>query len=336
MNNRHSKEETKAYWTEYYSFWNDQIKAWFEGRMNNRNSVLENLYGQHVGNLVFDELPEPYYGFPHKGIKAVALHHNPGISREFQRDECQKYFSHIDDNRGWLIRKFRDKCNCSYQKFVEKYSCFIPKYRSSLPEVDGRVENEICGVRWWQGLVEDAVGNEVKWLGQIYGMELNPDGEPDEMRLHPLEVFVLELCPFHSEDFNPKRNFFSSMKSFIMKRVFEPVIRAVIENDLPFAVARGSKFKKLFEAIGLQCEKEWSHAGNVMGWPKHLFGRKKGENVNRTYRLYRIKDEGGTCARILLTWYSGAYNPPADKFEEVERQIRKYVEENPLTRLGPA
>lgn len=329
MTNRRS--ETLAYWEEYYSFWNDQIRAWFEDRRNNRNSELANLYEKHVRNLVFDELPEPYYGFPHQGVKAVALHHNPGISRDPQIDESQKSFSHIEDNRGWLIRKFRDNCDCSYQTFVKGYSCFIPKYRSRSPEVDGQIENEICGVGWWQGLSRTSVGGEVKWLGQIYGRALNPNNATDETRLNPLEVFDLELCPFHSLNFDPSNSFFNDMIPFVRRRVFEPAIRAVCENDLPFAVARGGKFKKLFEAIGLQCEKEWSHADNVMGWPKHLYGMKMGKNVNRTYRLYRIKDEGGARARILLTWYSGAYDPPTDKFEEVERQIRKYVEENPLT-----
>ena len=345
------RNHDKDYWEKYYEFWDTQIKDWFKERENNCNSELARSYGQHVRGLVFEDLPEPYYGSPDKGVKAVVLHHNPGISTEGSRrntgDERQKYFYHIEDDLGWLIRKFRDKCCCSYHKFVENYSCLIPRYRSRTPEVDGQSEKEICGVKWWQGLSKDLVDNEVKWLAQIYGKIPNPDNKPekaDRARLHPLEVFVLEMCPFHSKDFKVNSKFFKTMRSLLMKQVFGPAIRAVRENDLPFAIARGGKFRDLLEAMGLQCEKEWSHADNVIGWPTHENDRvkdgkvvkKKGENINRTYRLYTIKDDAGVSARILLTWYSGAYNPPTDKFKDVEQLIRQYVSDHPITAVAKA
>ena len=333
MQEQHANYDSMAYWKDYYSFWDAQIREWFNGRQENRNSELAERFNRFVRDLVLDDMPEPYYGFPHKGIKAVALHHNPGISKEGSIrntcDERQKYFSLIDDG-GWLVRKFRDKCDCSYQNFVENYSCLIPGYRSRTPIVDGVEEEEICGVDWWQGLEKSVIGKEVKWLGQIYGMATNPDDKRDATRLHPLDVFVLELCPFHSEDFklHRQKKFLLDMNSYIMERVFKPTIRVVRENNLPFAVARGAKFKNFLESMNLQHEKEWSHKDNVEGWPKTKNNNRK--NTNRTYRLYTIQDDEGEKARLLVTWYQAAYDPPNDGFKQVERLIRDYVQNNPL------
>lgn len=331
------------YWDKYYLFWDTKIKGWFLARKNAcHDSDLEKLYRDLVSGLIYDDLPEPYYGFPHCGVKAVELHHNPGISKVGSTrntgDERQKYYSHIEDGIGWLIRKFRDNCDCSYRKFVERYSCFMPSFRSRNPLVDGERKSEICGVKWWQGLESNSINNEVKWLGQIYGRELNPDDKPDEVRLHPLEVFALELCPFHSGDFKASSRFADELRCFMIKRVFGPAIRAVHENHLPFAVARGSKFKNFFDAMRAEREMEWSHKDNVEGWPKHdrdgvkngKVVKKKGTPINRTYRLYKMNACEGLSARFLVTWYSGAYDPPGDKFKDVERHIRNYVAKHPL------
>ena len=335
MSDRQLGKDTMEYWKEYYAFWDEQIRDWFTCRERDCESMLLRGFKQYVQGLDVDDMPEPYYGLPDNGMKAVVLHHNPAVSKhDSQRNSCdekQKRYSHIDD-AGWLIRKFRDKCDCSYREFVEHYSCFIPRYRSENPEVDGKVEKEICGVKWWQGLQKKTIGGEIKWLGQIYGMSINPDDMPDTERLHPLEVFALEFCPFHSIDFivRNKKSFYSDMKGFVVERIFKPAIRAVRENNLPFAVARGSKFRDFMEGMDLQHEKEWSYTGNISGWPTHKKGDKQGNMINRTYRLYKIDDGEGMCARLLLTWYNGGYNPPSNKFEDVERQIRKYVAENPL------
>lgn len=332
MSDRQSGKDAMEYWKEYYAFWDEQIKDWFTCREKNGESKLLGEFSQYVQGLDVDDMPEPYYGLPDKGIKAVVLHHNPGVSeQDSQRntcDESQKRYSLID-GAGWLIRKFRDNCGCSYHKFVKDYSCFIPRYRSENPVVDGQGEREICGVKWWQGLQEKTIGGEIKWLGQIYGKNINPDDKPDRERLHPLEVFALEFCPFHSSDFRVRNEnfFYGNMKGFVVERIFKPAICAVRENNLPFAVARGSKFREFMQAMDLQHEKEWSYTGNISEWPTN----ENGNMINRTYRLYKIDDGEGKCARVLLTWYSGGYNPPSDKFKEVERQIREYVANNPLT-----
>ena len=202
--------DVSQYWKWYYDFWDDFVRSWFEERRGNlvcteyRN--VANEYRKCVKGLNFDELPEPYYGTPAKVVKAVIINLNPGMSQTDERAESlerEKFYSLKDTYEGKgphvkrsLVIEFADSCNKQYSNFVQKWSCLDPKYRHEKPD--------LCGVKWWQGTLQSKVGGRVEWLGRIYNKDLDVQTSPSGVKdsIHPLEVFALELCPYHSKSFN--------------------------------------------------------------------------------------------------------------------------------------
>lgn len=292
------------YWNEYCQFWNEFVRKWFEGGANPQDEVSK-LYREVVA-FNAGELPDPYLGDPKVGVDAVFLNLNPGMSVrgmygafKGKNLEATKYFSNIDNPDGWLIREFRNAE--SYRQYITKWSCLNPSLRGHEPEV--------CGVDWWQGSDPDTVGGRMKWVRQIYG----------EDQLCPSRVFAPEICPFHSPKFPTSR--LERLIGFIKERVIVPAARAVIENELPFAVAVGKSYAEVLTALGARQEKEWSSKTPMKGWPKN----QSGSPVNRTYGLYSFDVDGVGCARFLVTYAPDGNNPPRADFAPVEAVIRQYA-----------
>ena len=203
----------ETYWDDYYRFWNDFVRKWFESGANPQDEISK-LY-RKVVDFNADELLEPYLGDPQTGVDAVFLNLNPGMSAKGKYGafkgknlDATKFFSNIDNADGWLMQKFRVAAN--YKEYVTEWSSLNPKLRGYEPEV--------CGVDWWQGNDPDKVGGRMKWIRQIY----------DNDQLCPSRVFAPEICPFHSQRFPTKR--LEKLKGFIKDRVIVPAARAVIEN----------------------------------------------------------------------------------------------------------
>ena len=308
----------KVYWNEYYNFWDKFVKNWFESGADPKDEVSR-LYKEIVTceryDFNIDELPEPYQGDPRSGVDAVVLNLNPGMSQighygayKGKDLEATKFYRNIDVSdesvpSGWLIRRFRDEAKCSYRDYVSKLSCLNPELRGHEPEV--------CGVDWWQGNDKDKVGGRMEWIRQIYGKN----------QLCPSRVFAPEICPFHSKSF--PTDDFQKLKSFINKRVIAPTVMAVIENNLPFAVAVGKSYANVLTALGAQMMKEWSYKSPIEGWPSTGFWK-------RTYQLYSINVPNCQSAYIIVTWAKEAYGLPAPEtgengFGRVEKQIYDFV-----------
>ena len=170
-----------AYWEQYYKFWDEFVGAWFSS-MKSQKNIAEQIAMQ-FGNascINLDELPEPYYGKPHEDVDAVFINLNPGMStgNDLKSTKC---FSKLTApyTEGWLIKEFAKTKR--YREYANECSCLDPNLRDHNPEV--------CGVKWWQDLAPKPIGGRMSWVRRIYGKK----------DMCPSKVFALELCPFHSK-----------------------------------------------------------------------------------------------------------------------------------------
>lgn len=297
------------YWNGYYHFWDEWCENWFKARGNDKaaiteeqNNVFYNL--KDSGNLDLNELPEPYLGKPHKGVDAVFLNLNPGMSA---KNENSKFYSHKDDE-GWLIKEFI-RCKCKYSDYLTQWSPLTPKLRGLDPEV--------CGVSWWQGNDPDSVGGRMNWVRRIYGNN----------NICPSRVFALELCPYHSKKWNLDLNDVD-IKDFIINNVFIPAFTAVHENKLPYAIAVGRSIDLLLNDPHVQNELNFHHLSSwtdkrneennsSLEWPRN----KDGYSINRTFNLYTF-NLFGSKVNILVTYAPGGNTTPAISFSQIEDDIR--------------
>ena len=347
---------SKNYWEEYRNFWDSFVEQWFNQRPNEPTDTNTQAIKRWVKELNFDELPEPYLGVPDKGVKAVIINLNPGMSQTDEQEqglERQKFYKLKDIYSGngpfvraSLIKEFSERCQKRYSKFVGKWSCLDPRYRKE--------NTDLCGVKWWQGVNPASIGGRLEWLTRIY--EKEPDVATsihiDRERtgeLNPLEVFALELCPYHSKSFNFKDervfSFDNEAINFIVNHVLQPALKAVIENpSLPFAVAIGKPFAILLEKIGSEgkygiaakLEKEWcDESGDVEDWEWPKAKIKNTYEYRRRYRkycLFVLKDREGRLARFLVCAAPGSNNPPGKDFKKIEdKQILPYIKSTTLT-----
>ena len=300
----------EAYWNEYYKFWDEFVKNWFEQRPNEPTDEVSQAYKRCVKGLEFDELPEPYYGTPKNGVKAVILNLNPGILRCDEHGmslEKQKFYSCRDTYssngpfvRTSLIKEFSDDCNRRYSEFARKWSCLNSNYRQR--------NTDLCGVKWWQGTNPTRIGGKrMPWLQRIY----------QNNNINPEEVLALELCPYHSEGFGfngQDRHARTKLISFIREHVIIPAATAVVESELPFAVAVGKTIAEMLDSGVGTFREEWSYDRTV-NWPH--------DDRRRTYRLYDILDCDGRTAQIVVTWAvrNRGIPAPGRAFMGIEKQI---------------
>ena len=150
----------------------------------------------------------------------------------------------------------------------------------------------------------------MKWVRQIYGKD----------QLCPSRIFAPEICPFHSKSF--PTNGFQELTSFISEHVIVPTVMAVVENNLPFAVAIGKAYAKVLTKLGAHMKKEWSYKSPIEGWPSTGFWK-------RTYQLYSINVPNCRSVYIIVTW-ARAYGLPApeEAFRSIEKQILEFIKSN--------
>ena len=331
------------YWDDFYSSWDKIVKEWYEGQEKNQIDSISNEYSAWIKDLNLHELPTPYLGNPNDGVEAVIIDLNPGGSEligfgkfEGEHADATQDYSNIENDIGWLIRKFRDYAGKSYRRFVEKWSCLNPNLRGNDPWV--------CGVNWWQGYTrgietyegKDRVlieyhkdsntkcrGHRIEWARRIYK---NP-------WMSPAKVFALELCPFHSKEFNAKFNVNScrdELIGFIKKHVLDAVVKATHEGNLPFALGVGSHIGDVLQVLGAELKDRWSHEQHpdAWNWPRWDHGAKRGQLRNRTYSLFTIQSTDGIQGRVLVTSAPGGLSCPAPDFWGVEDCIREFALKN--------
>ena len=319
------RSHDKAYWDKYYKFWDEFVGTWFTSMKSEKNTAeqVAMQFGK-ASCINLDELPEPYYGRPHEDVDAVFINLNPGMSMKYKL-ESTKFFSKLTapSQEGWLVKEF-EKLG-SYRKYADEWSCLDPRLRNHDPEV--------CGVKWWQDLAPKPIGGRMSWVRRIY----------DKTDMCPSRVFALELCPFHSKQWEFDFAEDNNLKDFICEHVIEPAVTATIENDLPFAIAVGASVRDILSYVGAVEEdesKNWSckskhHQRKLNDEElREIWPHPKGKHIVRNYRLYRVHGAKGT-ARMLITWAAGGNTCPQADFRNLERHIRQYVYNNPIgDRIG--
>lgn len=314
-----------AYWDTYYKFWDDFVGAWFASMLSQKDWNIAERIAMQFGNassINLDELPEPYYGKPHEDVDAVFINLNPGMSTD-DILESTKFFSKLTAPypEGWLIKEFAKTKR--YREYANTCSCLDPNLRNHKPEV--------CGVRWWQDLAPKPIGGRMSWVRRIY----------DKANMCPSKVFALELCPFHSRQWDFKLVNDKKLKNFIYEHVIGPAVVATIENNLPFAIAVGASVRDILSYIGATEEEEskkWTCKSHNHRRKLHdeklrdVWPHPNGKLIVRNYRLFRIKCDKGT-ARILVTWAAGGNKCPQTDFNGVEQRIRQYVYDHPISEV---
>lgn len=308
-------------WQKYYDQWDCFVKKWFEQwpNLSSDGGVSEkflrfiqtkNAAGQWE-TLDLNILPTPYLGCPDAGVEAVVMHMNPGLSEiakygkfKGESTDATQSCENIDKPIGWLIREFRDAAKCSYSEFLKAWSCLNPGLGGHDPQV--------CGWEWWN--------SEVKWIRQAYA----------NAQISSSKVFALELCPYHSKRFGIRQRgrFNKELLPFIWEHVIDVAIAAVKDNKLPYAVALGAEFYRIFDRLGFPY-KEWSHekCETSCKWPSNSADKP----TQRSYRLYTATSLDGVKARILVTWAQATGNPPPSRsFKDVEAAIFSYANNNSL------
>ena len=364
----------KKYWNDFYKFWDEFVVNWCSQREKGIETLQDEdsqaLY-EAVNGLVFDELPNPYFGDPRNGVDAVIINLNPGGSEKDENKagtDATQFYSNLKETdkhgngKGWLMWRFVHDAKCSYKRFVGdedkniNWSQLNPELRWHRPEV--------CGVKWWQGLLTEgengdelyegknrkvihssASSQRIEWARRIYN---NP-------WIDPAKVFALELCPYHSKSFD-----FDSKKldddnrnrvfNFIADHVIHPALMAVVESKLDFAVAVGKTTAIYLEQqlkqisggeykIEARLEREWWEGSDDIGswnWPTtndSATGKKR--LTHRKYCLFALRDKDGRMARFLVTAAPGGNTTPGKDFEKkkIESElILKYVRGEPLTK----
>lgn len=319
------RNHDKVYWEQYYKFWDEFVEAWFTSMKSDKNIAEQAAMQFGTASCInLDELPEPYYGKPHEDVDAVFINLNPGMSTEYKL-ESTKFFSKLASpcpDEGWLLKNYVKLG--SYRKYADEWSCLEPELRNHDPKV--------CGVKWWQDIVPRPIGGRMSWVRRIY----------DKLSMCPSKVFALELCPFHSKQWEFNFADDTKLKDFICEHVIEPAVVATIENNLPFAIAVGASIRDILSYVGATEEEEskkWSCKSH--NHQRKLYDEKlrgvwpypNGKLVVRNYRLFRIKCAKGT-ARILVTWAAGGNTCPQADFRNVEQRIRQYVFDHPVIKVS--
>ena len=320
------------YWREYERFWDEFVLDWFKEMQSRSNSRTEcrNPYGDEkhisrvfaklISDLNFDELPEPYLGSPTKikRFDAVLINLNPGASAHDENAnslDVTKLYSNFGTDAGRLINEFMNSQSRvgmhTYSQFISQvgqyggWSSLNPRLRGVVPEV--------CGVKWWQGNNPKRIGGKrIPWLRRIYQTNVEPE-----------KIFALELCPYHSVGFGLNNRDGIAKKTlwdFIAERVIKPAATAVVESNLPFALAVGKGVADILDNVGADFVKEWSYKTPIVGWPENS----SGELIMRTYRRYVVEAHNGQKADIIVTWLKNNRGIPAPgkEFDGVERLIR--------------
>ena len=317
------------YWQEYYRFWDDFVREWFENEGSFQGEI-GSLYGDPK-LLDVKELPEPYAHRPFDGkdrrrVKAAILNLNPGAS---SGNECTKCLCRYREGDAELMYKFDKVHERIYSHFVSECGCL-------LNEFDDDWYDCIPGVKWWQGDKRDNhCGGRMRWLRQFYDSSLMPE-----------EVFASELCPYHSKrtrtgTFEKK---IRSNPNVVWERVLAPLAVVAVENRLTCVSCMGKDFELIFDRIFIgefHKENQWSGGVDMLGapipeWPPRGMDS---SSVNRSYTLYRLKADSQRSKELslkanvdlstvsfLCVTSQGSNNPPQDKFQDVEKNIRSYIE----------
>ena len=303
-----SIENRKEYWKKYFEYWDQFVQDWFDKKANPCHRISEAFQGL-VGELDFNELPEPYQLALHKGtgdfanrkFKAVWLNLNPGMNDE-RAGEDRKFYSNLNTDRGDLIRAYAEAG--SFSGYQKKYSCLI--YRT----VPG-------GSTFY-------ADRKINSLGNVFGREIERH-----------EVYTAELCPFHSKGWHANMGFWNGadgkvLKEHILDKVIIPAAVVAKDNNLPYLFSVGGKdeWKRLLESCRIGDPQTWTAEapGDLQRvWPRHA----NGALVQNRFTIYHLDlpNFGHMSLLNVGSGQGGGMNIPASASKPIFEKMRSLAQE---------
>lgn len=306
----------KDFWGEYFDYWDQFLKQWADrcealtrgqdvpypddGLTTHLAKQFEASGKNNKSRLVYDELPEPYYGNP-KDAKFVLIQFNPGKSSSA---DWTKFYSKRTDKGAFLIRSFlgdvdkgKTNCNQNYSEFAKHWSSLNATYP------DGVNPSEVCGHDWWYN---KSCG---RWIRDFSGVDLS-------------RVFVIEACPYHSKDNPPGVE--DMPQEYLLARVIVPA--AVAAENLGYVVCVNKSVIDCISANGGERIARWEggmfNAGLInkciMNWRNNAGG----EPIGHKYELWRV----GVGNRVVLFLYVMARQMKYPvNMDSVEDGIRDFI-----------
>lgn len=270
----------------YIQFWDEFISSWF---CNHEKYKTGDVYLDKMNIFLPNLMPEPYLGNPNKGYCSIALlNFNPG----YNGNDVE--YSQIED----VVKKHENK--------YSKVALLFP-YKENIIEEDLLIFKSFKGTRWWK--------SRLSWVDQL----INDTGKSNDNSLLP---FALELCPWHSKNWDSKR-FVKELdnvkfKDYVNNFVIQPYIKAISDSLCRFGVCVGKSFDKVlvsfnFEDVTTGYSKDRIESGK---------GLKLVEGKQRYYRIYKHKEQGTI---VLNTWHEGGNHTPSIDFWPKERDIIQYI-----------
>lgn len=235
----------------------------------------------------YDYMPEPYIGNPYDS-SFVMLNFNPGIG------VCHNWMA-LKDVQGSLIHKV---ANSNYSKVFMDFP-----YLRNGKSIELLHWDNSPGREWWE--------ERHKWIDHIVNVACwHCDG---------LMPFALELCPWHSANWNSYK-FIKKLKDDIkFKQSIENIVINVFEEAIrkshcPFGICIGKKFDDVLSIYGYgDVTKEYYQVTDKDGY-------KLIPNINRYYRIFRKDD-----INVLNTWHQGGNRTPSMDFWEKETELIKKI-----------
>lgn len=292
-------------WSAYYRYWDEFVENWLRNGAQPWDEISQAFFD--MGVFDFNEMPDPYFGTPDRGVEAVFLNINPGGSQTGKGKknlEASKYYS-LRGNGAWQLDAFVQKYGATYSKYIEDFSCLSDKAKNSIG-----TDREICGASWWFGT--DRREGRLAWLNRFYRNFYKRD-------IAPNKVFAPEFCPFHSRkaSFGVDTLLNAGIpEDWFKDHVITPAAEAARAAKIP-VVGIGQMIYDFLRRLEYSPEQEWNEQSKLSGWPETTYkkGLEKGQKhpVNRTYSLFEI--EG---VKFLIVMAPGSNNPPSKEFAKIE------------------
>ncbi len=299
----------------FIDYWDNVVSAWFQCAGSNsitqtdiqklsntdqRNAIQEQLVYKNAvkqsrkeTKLNFDHMPEPYWGNP-KDCSIVILDFNPAGG-----SKPSKWTS------IGLFRNYNSKDSLTYCANKNKYSGMALSF--PLLNNNSWISN-YNGADWWK--------KKEVWLNEL----VHYKGISK-----PKIPFGMELCGWHSEKWEGIDISSQKICSIIEDRVILPLLYAIDNSQVNFAVCLGAAFD---ENLFCKYVDNVSDAVYKKIKSKLSVNYKRDKNFNdrlvftspshRTYRIFQIK---GTNNYLINTYYRGGNRTPGKVWKVLEKLI---------------
>ena len=273
----------------FIQFWDEYILSWFHKHDAYKTG---DVFLDSMTMLLSDLMPEPYLGNPHKGCCSIAiLNFNPGYN-----GDAEEY--------NLIESIVREQDGMKYSKVALKFP-YIQDHGNLSDEY--QIYQKFKGTKWWQ--------NKRFWLNHL----VCASQKNNDKKLLP---FALELCPWHSKNWDSKR-FVRTLentkyKDFVDNNVITPYIGAISNSLCGFGVCVGKSFGQVLPIFGFEnITSSFPNKELIQNEGIKLIGSKQ-----RYYRIYMHQEQGTI---VLNTWHEGGNHTPRHDFWGKEEVIIQYI-----------